>query len=92
MEEIAHKAELECDSVGRGLSGHQEGVGYTESKLANLPSGEVGNMGLLALIDKVKVSLETNHSKKIEELEYKILEKEEILSLIHISEPTRPHD
>ena len=59
----------------------QEGTNQTgvSGSNANQMPTEMGNMGLLALIDKVKVSLETNHSKKIEELEYKILEKEEII-------------
>ena len=59
----------------------QEGTnqtGVNGSNADHRPT-EMGDMGLLALIDKVKVSLETNHSKKIEELEYKILEKEEII-------------
>lgn len=59
----------------------QEGTNQTGVNGSNVDQRhtEVGDMGLLALIDKVKVSLETNHSKKIEELEYKILEKEEII-------------
>lgn len=59
----------------------QEGTNQTGVNGSNADQRptEMGDMGLLALIDKVKVSLETNHSKKIEELEYKILEKEEII-------------
>ena len=45
MEEVAHKAELECDSVNS-----QESAGYTKSKLANLPSGEVGKQLIQDLV------------------------------------------
>lgn len=47
MEEIAHIAGLGCDSV---LSNSQESVGYTESKLANLPGGEAGKQLIQDLV------------------------------------------
>ncbi|RDU70495.1 hypothetical protein CQA66_08005 [Helicobacter aurati] len=40
------------------------------------------NMSLLSLINEVKTSLETHHTKKIEDLEYKILEKEETITIL----------
>ncbi|STQ87105.1 hypothetical protein LS73_009510 [Helicobacter muridarum] len=45
----------------------------------NQTQKSIHNKSLLSLINEVKSSLETNHTKRIEDLEYKILEKDEII-------------
>lgn len=50
----------------------------TESN--NLLKREQQNVGLLTLVNEVKHLLETKHTKKIEDLEFKLLEKEELIS------------
>lgn len=38
------------------------------------------NVGLTALVNQVKLLLETKYTKKIEDLEFQLLEKEELIS------------
>lgn len=55
---------------------YSENTQNTESSAAQQKEG----VGLLPLVHEVKQLLETKHNKKIEDLEFKLLEKEEKIS------------
>lgn len=46
------------------------------------------NAGLLILVNEVKHLVETKHTKKIEDLEFKILENEELISQMQLEMST----
>lgn len=67
------------DNSYSATSTHSHSDSTEENKQSNL-----NGMGLLSLINEVKSSIESCHSKKIEELEYKLLEKEEVINALEL--------
>ncbi len=61
-------------------SNHSENTHNTTNTEQSLTTQQKEGMGLLPLVHEVKQLLETNHNKKIEDLEFKLLEKEEKIS------------
>lgn len=59
---------------------YSENTQNTESSTASNTAQQKEGVGLLPLVHEVKQLLETKHNKKIEDLEFKLLEKEEKIS------------
>lgn len=58
------------------MQNHNKSIQHAESN--NVTQKE--NVGLTALVNQVKLLLETKYTKKIEDLEFQLLEKEELIS------------
>lgn len=56
---------------------YSENTQNAESSTASNTAQQKEGVGLLPLVHEVKQLLETKHNKKIEDLEFKLLEKEE---------------
>lgn len=59
---------------------YSENTQNTESSTTSNTTQQKEGVGLLPLVHEVKQLLETKHNKKIEDLEFKLLEKEEKIS------------
>lgn len=70
------------------MQNHNETIQHNSTISQNTESNnlkrEQNSVGLLTLVNEVKHLLETKHTKKIEDLEFKLLEKEELISQMEL--------